>query len=97
MKQVTTNDPYDASAPFIAMIELAGQADTMSQHQPRWLVPGLEFFRARIDQRSQALWWDEGRTWTIYRGHEDTSMGYEILGHLPAPKANESTNLLLAP
>ena len=97
VKQVTTNDPYDASAPFIAMIELAGQADTMSQHQPRWLVPGLEFFRARIDQRSQALWWDEGRTWTIYRGHEDTSMGYEILGHLPAPKANESTNLLLAP
>ena len=97
VKQVTTNDPYDASAPFLATIELAGQADTMSRHQPLWLVPGLEFFRARIDQRSQALSWDEGRTWTIYRGLEDTSMGYEIPGHLPAPKANESTNTLLAP
>ena len=85
VKQVTTSDPYDASAPFIATIELAGQADTISQNRPRWLVPGLEFFRARIAQHSQELWWDEGRTWTIYRGdRQNISKGYEIPGHLHA-------------
>ncbi|MFA6288999.1 MAG: DUF3857 domain-containing transglutaminase family protein [Opitutaceae bacterium] len=91
VQQVATNDPYDAGTPFIATIQLNNSADAMSQNPPHWLVPGLEFFRARILQRSQSLWWDEGRTWTISRGQEDTSMSHEIPGHVPAPKPGEGS------
>ena len=97
VQQVTASDPYDASVPFVATIKIAGTADAMKQSQPRALVPGLEFFSARVDQRSQELWWDEGRTWTFIRGQEEAGIGSKIPGHIPVPKPSVPSVILNLP
>lgn len=97
VQQVTTSDPYDTSIPFVATIKIVGTADSMKQNMPRALVPGLEFFSARVDQHSEDLWWDEGRTWTFCRGQEDVGIGTEIPGHVPAHKPGGNMIFLSIP
>ena len=97
VKRVTTGDPYDLGSPFEVEIELAGTAEALGANRPRCLVPGLEYFRARFDGRTQALWWDEGRTWMISRGPTGAAESFQIPGFTPTSAAGQAPRFLMIP
>lgn len=82
VKRVAAADPYDLATPFEVTVELVGTAESLASERPRLLIPGLELFRARLATFSDELWWDDGRTWTVYRGQDDTATGGEIPGRV---------------
>ncbi len=83
--RVIVADPYDLSSPFIVKMDGIGSPEVLNAHPPRALVPGLEFFAARQAQHTQALWWDEGRSWTFHRGRGDLFASFQIPGYTPPP------------
>ncbi|MDF3058149.1 MAG: hypothetical protein K0R17_2364 [Rariglobus sp.] len=95
--QVAAGDPYDLSLPFVASIEVTGPADALEAQTTRFLVPGLEFFRARLDQHPQALSWDDGRPWTLYRNHRGTVTTCQIPGYVPPTAPDTGLRSLMIP
>ncbi len=89
VQRVRAGDPYDLSQPFAVTIELPGTIERVRANPPCYLVPGLENFHVRLAHRTQALLWDDGRTWTIYRGESDVARGFVLPGHTPAPIPGE--------
>ncbi len=94
VQRVRAGDPYDLSQPFAVTIELMGTIEDVRSKPPRLLVPGLEPYGARLAHRTQALFWDDGRTWTIYRGEGDVAQGFELPGRKPAPVPGEGPDPL---
>lgn len=95
--RVIAGDPYDLGSPFLVTITGEGSREAFDRHPLRTLIPGLEFFRARQVHRTQPLWWDDGRSWTLLRGRDDARTTYEIPGYVPPPAPGAETAPIMIP